>query len=173
MNGKKELVNNILLHCYTDQQAHHCLHLWRKIMENILYKKNLAVEKNSDAFIALAKKTLSQEDKKFFLGWSVSFLNELTPENFPNFIEGVESMLYELDTIPVWLAFTPKYELEKKIYMFFAEKIKGNFLLSIHVDKSIIGGVVFEYKNSLYNYSIRQKVLDSKTDVKKIISAYA
>ena len=166
------LVKNILLHSYTEKQAQHCLYLFRRLLEGILFEGLHSSENITDSFLVNIKLNVAQEEKKYFIGWSTVFLNDLNQENFPHLLLDVEKKLTNILKVPVWFAYQPDYETEKKLHVFMSGVIKGDFLLSVHVDEGCVGGFVFEYQGTIYDYSIKKMMNNKKEDIKKIIATY-
>lgn len=166
------LVKNILLHSYTKTHAQRCLYLFRKALESILFAEKQASKEITESFLQYVKSTVAEEERFFFLGWSTSFLSSLTQENFSKLLSETEEKLNAIMTIPVWVAYTPGQEIEKKIHVFLSQKIKQDFFVIFNLDEDSIGGFIFEYRGEVFDYSLRKVVRDKKEEIEKIVSAY-
>ncbi len=166
------LVTNILLHAYTEAHAQRCIFIFRKAMESILFKQKQVPEAIADSFLDYIKKETSETEKKYFIGWSVVFLNQVTRENFPSVLEETEKKISDLHKVSVWFAYQPDYETERRVHNFLSSTIKSNFLLSIHVDESCIGGCIIEQDGVVFDYSIKNYIRTNTKKLDNIIATY-
>lgn len=65
--------------------------------------------------------------------------------------------LKQVPTLTLTLAFDPSLNTLKRIVMLLENEIKYKFFLKTKLDKSVIGGAIFELNGKVFNYSLKNK----------------
>jgi F0F1-type ATP synthase delta subunit len=160
---------------YTKKDALRRIRLLKDLLGIYFFDKERQ-SKFVKSVVALEKKyedndyyRLSQSDLIFIEKIGEKFLNQFTPAVVEIQLQKLQDMIEGAKQIVLYIPFEPdQHSIEVM-----GEYIKKNFgemtLFTLSYDPGLVGGCSISFNGVLKDYSLKEKILNSKTEVEKVM----
>lgn len=144
----------------------------REFLEYYFFE-NKAKDLASAQKIYFEQKNLSNEDKNAILALSLETLSFFNVQNLYDLFSQIKNEAEELPTLVIYLPFKTDEAAKNKIGLWVRGNLnKKNLLVDFKYEPSLSAGPAFSYGGIYKDFSLREKLIKNKEEIKVLISKY-
>lgn len=170
-------LDQIVATCYTKKQSIKRLRLIKDFLN--FYFFDLNPQTNFEQAFAefqkqemLKSSNFSLRDVDFLRQLGPLFIKTFQPSSFHLGLEELEKQLTDLKAVSLYLPFElPEVEVER-LGIWFKKSLGNSSLFEVIFDPSLIGGAALSVNGIYKDYSLKQKIKDSKDQIARLLTAF-
>jgi hypothetical protein len=93
----------------------------------------------------------------------------MTQAKIDELLAALEAYRKSAPTMNVTLAAAPSGELKRTLVEWLRKNIANDLLVSFHINRQILGGMVISYKSHTFDWSFRRKLLHGETGFHEVL----
>lgn len=93
----------------------------------------------------------------------------LTQANIDELLKSLDTYKKQAPTMSITLAGIPSNEVKVKLVKWCRKELASDVLVSFHMNRNILGGMVVNYGSHIFDWSFRRKLLETKTSFSEVL----
>lgn len=126
-----------------------------------------SIKKRVDAKHSSPSPVMSTEAVEILREWKVK--NQITRQSLDSLLKNLEDYGKTAPTITVTLAGVPSSSLKNALVKWLRENIKSDILVTFKFNATLLGGMVVNTKNRVFDWSFRRQILANREKFPEVL----